>query len=289
MAIQDKTARAMIQDSQCNKVYVSSLLQERCPVTFKGLASVLDRHEVKWSLLQDTKDIWCRDYMPIQISVDQFAGFLYDPDYLQSPLYKKTITDGNLLCRDLGMNVTSDLSKLRLDGGNIVKAKDCFIMTSKVFEENPQISVRELSETLENTLEGMLIILPWDTAEMFGHADGICRYAGNGTILMTNYSQFDPDMAYRFKRSLLPHFNHVKELKYNVKKPYKNNWAYINWLQTDNVLILPRFNVPEDEQAFEQIAKLMPEYHGRIEMVDSSDLVIHGGSLNCCTWTVFEK
>lgn len=227
--------------------------------------------------------------MPIQISVDQFAGYLYDPDYLQSPLYKKTITDGNLLCRDLGMNVTSDLLKLRLDGGNIVKAKDCFIMTSKVFEENPQISVRELSETLENTFEGRLIILPWDTAEMFGHADGICRYAGNGTILMTNYSQFDPDMAYRFKRSLLPHFNHVKELKYNVKKPYKNNWAYINWLQTDNVLILPRFNVPEDEQAFEQIAKLMPEYHGRIEMVDSSDLVIHGGSLNCCTWTVFEK
>ena len=81
----------------------------------------------------------------------------------------------------------------------------------------------------------------------------------------------------------------VKELKYNVKKPYKNNWAYINWLQTDKVLILPRFNVPEDEQAFEQISKLMPEYHGRIEMVDSSDLVIHGGCLNCCTWTVFEK
>lgn len=51
MAIQDKTARAMIQDSQCNKVYVSSLLKERCPGTFKGLASVLDRHEVKWSLL----------------------------------------------------------------------------------------------------------------------------------------------------------------------------------------------------------------------------------------------
>ena len=39
----------------------------------------------------------------------------------------------------------------------------------------------------------------------------------------------------------------------------------------------------------EHLKKLMPEYHGRIEMVDSSDLVIHGGSLNCCTWTVFEK
>ena len=55
MAFQDKTARAMIQDSQCNKVYVSSLLKERCPVTFKGLASVLDRHEVKWSYYRTPK------------------------------------------------------------------------------------------------------------------------------------------------------------------------------------------------------------------------------------------
>ena len=85
-------------------------------------------------------------------------------------------------------------------------------------------------------------------------------------------------------------FKCVEEMKFcTKKKPHKYSWAYINWLQTDNVLILPRFNVPEDEQAFEQIAKLMPEYHDRIEMVDSSDLVIHGGCLNCCTWTVFEK
>ena len=39
----------------------------------------------------------------------------------------------------------------------------------------------------------------------------------------------------------------------------------------------------------EHLKKLMTEYHVIIEMGDSSDLVIHGGSLNCCTWTVFEK
>ena len=32
-------------------------------------------------------------------------------------------------------------------------------------------------------------------------------------------------------------------------------------------LILPKFGIDEDEQAFEQNSSLMPEYAGRIEMV----------------------
>ena len=73
------------------------------------------------------------------------------------------------------------------------------------------------------------------------------------------------------------------------KKPHKYSWAYINWLQTEQVLILPKFGIEEDEQAFEQISKLMLEYAGRIEMVDASDLVIHGGCFNCCSWTIKEE
>ena len=54
------------------------------------------------------------------------------------------------------------------------------------------------------------------------------------------------------------------------------------------MLILPRFNVPEDEQAFAQISSLMPEYDGRIEMVDATDLIRYEGCLNCASWTVYE-
>ena len=44
------------------------------------------------------------------------------------------------------------------------------------------------------------------------------------------------------------------------------------------MLILPKFNVPEDEQAFAQISSLMPEYDGRIEMVDATAMHHHADS-----------
>ena len=105
---------------------------------------------------------------------------------------------------------------------------------------------------------------------------------------MTNYAQLDSKMAGRFRRCLEPHLKKIHELRFDIKKPYKNNWAYINWLQTDKVLILPKFNAPEDEQAFEQISTLMPEYKGKIETLEATDLIRHEGCLNCASWTVYE-
>lgn len=279
----------MVQDYQCNKVYISALLQKVCPETYQNLIRVLYKHDVRWSQLEGTNGIWCRDYMPLQVWPDCFEGYLYDPDYLQGRKYQAMITDGNELCRKMGMRTGSTLEGIRIDGGNVVKADGRIIMTSKVFEENPQIPISKLSECLEMALGERLIVLPWDTEEIFGHSDGICRYIGNDSILMTNYSQIDPKMAQRFKHCLAPFFRSIKELQFNVSKPCKYNWAYINWLQTDKVLIIPKFNVPEDGQAFEQISELMPQYAERIEMVDTTNLVKHGGALNCCSWTIREE
>lgn len=91
--------------------------------------------------------------------------------------------------------------------------------------------------------------------------------------------------AARFRRILRAHFANVHELSFRASKPHKYSWAYINWLQTEKVLILPKFNIPEDQEAYEQIAKLMPHYKDRIEMVDATDLIRHEGCLNCASWT----
>lgn len=277
----------MIQDSQCNRVFFSALLRERCPKAFRGLTRVLDMYNVPWSLLEGTKDIWCRDYMPVQVSPNRFAGYTYRPDYLLR--YKKyigTITDGIDVCKKLGYCVDDMFSGIVLDGGNVVKAGDFVIMTGKVLEENPDYSIEPLTNAIESLFDTRLVVVPWDTAEEFGHADGICRYLGQKRILMTNYAQFDARMAARFKRALEKHFDKIEELHFDVPSVHKYSWGYINWLQTEQVLIIPKFGIPEDEQALAQISALTPDYAGRIEQVDAGDLVIHGGCFNCCSWTI---
>ena len=281
----------MIQDNQCNRVLFSALLRERCPIAFRGLTEVLDKYEVPWSLLEGTNDIWCRDYMPIQILPNQFVGYDYHPDYLlHSAKDRATITDGNEICRKLGYACSNMLSQVKIDGGNVVKAAGRAIMTSKIFEENPSNNLPEFIRRIESAFGARIVILPWDSNEEFGHADGICRYIGEDSVLLTNYADFDRRIAERFRNILKSFFKQVEELTFSTRrKPHKHSWAYINWLQTEQVLILPKFGIEEDEQALEQISRLMPEYAVRIEMVDASDLVIHGGCFNCCSWTIREE
>ena len=136
----------MVQDNQCNRVFFSALLRERCPIAFRGLTEVLDRYEVPWSLLEGTNDIWCRDYMPIQILPNHFMGYDYHPDYLlHSVKDRATISDGNEICKKLGYACSDMLGTVKIDGGNVVKAAGRAIMTSKIFEENPSDNLGTLA------------------------------------------------------------------------------------------------------------------------------------------------
>lgn len=276
----------MITDFQCNTVCFSALLQERAPVTYANLISALDKHGIVHRLLPNTNDVWCRDYMPVQVAEGDFRGFTYDPDYLQgTEEYLASRTDGNKVCRETGLEVKMPSRSLVIDGGNVIRCDDKLIMVEKVFIENPY-PMTETAKAIEEHFNAELIVLPWNRPEYFGHADGLVRYIGDGRVLLTNYDRFNKGFTRKVIQILQQHFLEVYKLEYDVQKQYMHNWAYINWLQTDKVLLLPSFGCPEDEQAFEQIASLMPMYEGRIEMVGANDLIRYEGCLNCASWTV---
>jgi agmatine deiminase len=77
-------------------------------------------------------------------------------------------------------------------------------------------------------------------------------------------------------------------LDVKVKKTDKRNWAYINFLQTKDLILLPKFGIDEDEQAFKQIEEYFPDYKNRIAQVDMTKIVRFGGALNCISWTTKE-
>lgn len=66
-----------------NTVYISSLLKKKFPTAAKELISVLDKHNIIVKELTNTKDIWCRDYMPIQNRLGELVQFKYNPSYLK--------------------------------------------------------------------------------------------------------------------------------------------------------------------------------------------------------------
>lgn len=278
----------MITDFQCNVVYLSSRLQGLCPKTYARLILAFQKYGVEYRHLTDTNAIWCRDYMPVQMAENVFCGFTYDPDYLHdSEELLVTRTDGNLLCRGLGFEVKQPSVPLILDGGNVIRCGHKIIMVEKVFKENGYPS-DILKQAIEEHFMAELIILPWDQEEIYGHADGLVRYIGHDRVLITNYDRFDKQFTRNIIDILQQHFTEVVKLEYNIQRQHKHNWAYINWLQTENVLLIPSFGYPEDEQAFEQITSLMPMYKECAELIDASDLIRYEGCLNCASWTIRE-
>ena len=53
-------------------VYMSEKLMTKFPDACNRLIGILEKHSVKYAFLKGTKDIWCRDYMPVQTESGKF-------------------------------------------------------------------------------------------------------------------------------------------------------------------------------------------------------------------------
>ncbi len=297
-----------ILDYQTNTCYFSRLLLER--LSGMEIVGRIMNHGVNVKFLDGTRDIWCRDYMPIQIAENTFVGYEYVPDYLNHPIYAASQTNPARIIRELGLDVTQ--SGIILDGGNVVKTSRGIIMVDKVFKENSHIPKAQLVYRLETFFNDEIIFLPWDKGEKYGHADGIVREIDKGRVLMTNYHQYDKTFFGKFLKILSNHFD-VEVLDYNVEKLCKYNWCYINYLRVGNKLFLPQLSyvnysppscaacppiggnnkrirkwyyshIEEDDLAFEQFQSLFTGCE--IIQVSCPEIVEDGGALNCISWNI---
>ena len=64
-------------------VFMSELLMSQYPEICNNLIRIFKKHHINYSFIKETKDIWCRDYMPVQIESEKFIQFRYDPSYLK--------------------------------------------------------------------------------------------------------------------------------------------------------------------------------------------------------------
>lgn len=272
----------MVTDNETNILYLADCLPKKQPTFFQRFEKVLNHCKIKFEFLPNTKDIWAVDFMPLQISDDKFVQFVYNPDYLQSKTYLKTISDVDSICNAIG--IVPIKSELIVDGGNVIRSGNKVIMCDKVFKENPSISEKELITQLMDTFEiDKLIFVPWDKSDYTGHADGMVRFIDSDRVLINDYSKEKPEFQRAFRMALHNAGLDWTEIPYNPK----NNDAegiYLNYLQMKQAVIIPTFKHDDDSKAM-KIFETVFKGH-QIVTVDSNEVAKQGGILNCISWNI---
>lgn len=271
-------------------VYLSALLASQYPETCKRLTDILNKYNITYAFLEGTKDIWCRDYMPVQTPSGKLIQFKYNPSYLKDPKYSASRSDVRYVDEING--ITPIFSNINLDGGNVVMCDKKAIITDRVFSENPEWSKEKLKAELSRLLECEIIIIPAYKPEydFTGHADGMIRFVDANTVLVNNLEQ---DFAY-MKKAIVKALDDAN-LRY-INFPWfehrikgNNDHAigiYLNYLEVGDIIFLPVFGVPgnHDAEALVKIREVFPDK--TIETIDYNDVAINGGILNCTTWVL---
>lgn len=272
-------------------VYLSELLMDKYPEPCKNLIAILEKHHVKYSFIKGTKDIWCRDYMPVQTESGKFIQFRYEPSYLKGKKeWEDSRSDEKEVCRL--NNIDATFSDINLDGGNVLICDGRAILSDRIFSENPDYKKDSLINELSKLLECEIIIIPAQKGDYTGHADGMVRFVDRNTILGNKLADeckyWQKGMqkvidTYNLTYIDVPFITDIKDPKH----PDSAIGIYVNYLEVNNLIVMPIFNRDEDRQVLEILKKTFP--NKIIETIDYNDVAKEGGILNCTTWVVNNK
>lgn len=274
-------------------VCLSALLRERYPAACGRLTALLDKHGVAYRFLSGTRDIWCRDYMPVRTASGKLVQFRYEPSYLKGcPEWEQSRSDAREVCRlnDITPDETSDIN---LDGGNVLLCGDRAVISDRVFSENPNWKPDALLAELARLLEAEIIIIPAQRDDLTGHADGMVRFINRHTLLgncrADEYKYWAKGIGDVLERYCLtyedvPFFYDYKDARH----PHHAIGIYVNYLEVGRLMIVPVFGVPgnKDAEALARFRELFP--NRTIETIDYNEVALEGGLLNCTTWVYSE-
>lgn len=262
-------------------LYFSSQLniQKYKPAADKMFAA-LDLFNIKYKLLNNTKDIWLRDFMPVKTKSGKYISFRYEPSYLaNNPQLRtdfKADTAPNFKLENLAY------SDINLDGGNVVfsPSKEKVIISDRVFSGNPSKSQAELIAKLEKLLEASLIIIPSLKSDMTGHADGMVRFVGENTAIV-NAPLSPYGFEAKVKKTLQKYGIDVIDFPYFYSRGGSAVGCYLNFLETKETVFLPVFGVDMDNEAINKSKNI---FNKTIIPVNINEIAEGGGLLNCISW-----
>ena len=284
------------EKSTSDILYLSAQLSKKDEYKpfWNRLKLILTKNKIEYRMIDNTRDIWSRDYMPIQINDDEFIQFTYFPDYLISPKHIAELTIPSEIVANFKGKITN--SRLIIDGGNITKSKSKLILTKKIYKENSNL----LQKTINNELRKLLkvkdiFILPIFPFDYTGHSDGMVRFVNENQLLVADYSKESKSWQKKMKTALdkiekagieLIPFPNIISTKKNKYGDCTAIGIYINFAQIGKHILFPQFDIMNDEKALKKIKEIYKEPEYNVIPILSNEIAEYGGVLNCITWNI---
>ena len=260
-------------------IYISTLLPRQYPTDAETLFTALAAHDVPYALLDGTRDVWVRDFMPVRTGSGKLVSFRYEPSYLRD--CPELRTDFR---RDIApqLALTPLYSDINLDGGNVVFSPSGarVLISDRVFSENPEYPPAALVRELSELLEAEVIVLPSLKSDMTGHVDGMARFLNDRTVLC-NRPLSSCGFERQVKRAVQDCGLDAVDFPFVPTGGVSAVGCYLNYLETERVVFLPVFGIEQDAEA-ETFARQL--FSKEIVPVNIREIAQQGGCLNCISW-----
>ena len=247
-------------------------------------------------------DSWMRDIAPIFYNEDKklksisfdFNGYGKYPDYFNDNKVSKFISNH--------LNIPTKNSDLVIEGGAITydDRKNLFSTKNVLFNKN-----RKQKHSNEYIIKQLKILFDLKHIFLFenglieddtdGHVDNLLCPVGKNKYLIATTNKLDPnyEILEKNKVNLIKFFQDTNqtfdliEIPLPTRKKINNKniiSSYINFYFSKNKIILPKFNVKEDNEVKLTFEKLFP--NREIIMLETANINYGGGNIHCITMNV---
>ena len=247
-------------------------------------------------------DSWMRDIAPIFYNENEklksisfeFNGYGKYPDYLNDNKISKFISNY--------LNIPTKISDLVIEGGAITydDKKNLFSTKNVIFNKN-----RKQKHNSEYIIKELKLLFDLNYIFLFenglmeddtdGHVDNLLCPIGKNQYLIATTHKLDPnyEILEKNKADLIKFFRDTNqtfdliEVPLPTRKKINNKniiSSYINFYFSKNKIILPKFNVKEDNEVKLIFENLFP--NREIMMLETENINYGGGNIHCITMNV---
>lgn len=251
----------------------------------------------------DYNDTWTRDYMPISViqkNETQLLDFGFNAWGGKHPFSKDNQATATLEQAKIFKKKVINLNTLILEGGSIESNGNGLLLTTEKCllnkNRNPHLSQDDITLKLQQLL-GVKEVIWLKNGEIKGddtdaHIDTIARFIDEQTIVYakgntTALKLMETELKGIAKQHNLKIVPVIQPQQITTQQNEILPATYVNFLITNEQILVPTYNAPEDENALQTIQKLSP--NREVVGIDCNALIQQHGSLHCITMQLLKN